>query len=54
MVHSHARSLAAIETARKSVQAEQALVRQSNNDQEVFKDALEYLSDGPPISSCLP
>ena len=41
--------IAAIKTARQSMQAEEALARQSENDQEVFKDAIEYQSDGSAI-----
>ena len=44
--------IAAIETAGQSVQAEEALTRESENNQEVFKYAIEYQSDGSAISSC--
>jgi ankyrin repeat protein len=44
--------LTAIESAKQTVQAEGALARHSDNDQDVFKDAIEYQSDGSPTSSC--
>ena len=40
--------IAAIENAKQSVQAEGALTSHSENGQDVFKDANEYQSEGPP------
>ena len=40
--------IAAIENAKQSVQAEGALTSHSENGQDVFKDAHEYQSEGPP------
>ena len=42
----------AIESAKQTVQVEGAFVRHSDNDQDVFKDAIEYQSAGSPTSSC--
>lgn len=42
---------AAIESARQSIQVEEALARRCENDPDVFKDANEYQSGGSPTSS---
>ena len=44
--------IAAVENIKQTIQAEGALARHSDNDQDVFKDAIEYQSDGSPTSSC--
>lgn len=44
--------LVAIESAKQTVNAEGQFAKLSNNDQDVFKDAIEYQPDGSPISSC--
>ncbi|KAL9635454.1 MAG: hypothetical protein Q9164_003450 [Protoblastenia rupestris] len=44
--------IATVENVKQTIQAEGALARRSDNDQDVFKDAIEYQSDGSPTSSC--
>ena len=44
--------IAAVESAKQIGQAKEAFARHSDNDQDVFKDAIEYQSDRSPTSSC--
>ncbi|MCJ1437804.1 hypothetical protein MMC27_007191 [Xylographa pallens] len=44
--------IAGIENAKKTVQAEEALARNAETDQDIFKDAIEFQIDGSPSSSC--
>jgi len=53
--------VAAVESAKQSVPLKGPLARHSNNDQDVFKDAIETQSDGSPhhailltMRTCLP
>ena len=44
--------LTAVESAKLSAQTERTLVKNTDNDQDVFKDAIEFQSEGSPLSSC--
>ena len=44
--------LTALESAKMSAQTERTLVKYLDNDQDIFKDAIEFQSEGSPGSSC--
>ena len=44
--------LAALESARRSAQTERPLLKNLDTDQDIFKDAIEFQSEGSPASSC--
>jgi Ankyrin repeats (3 copies)/Ankyrin repeats (many copies) len=44
--------IVAVESAKQTIQAKGALASHPENDQDVFKDAIEFQSDGSPSSSC--
>ena len=44
--------LTALESAKMSAQTERTLVKYFENDQDIFKDAIEFQSEGSPASSC--
>lgn len=43
--------LTALESAKMSVQTERTLMKYLDNDQDIFKDAIEFQSEGSPASS---
>ena len=44
--------LAALESARRSAQTERPFLKHLDTDQDIFKDAIEFQSEGSPASSC--
>lgn len=44
--------ITALESAKMAAQIERTLVKHLDSDQDIFKDAIEFQSDGSPASSC--